>query len=405
MTADTHIYTSITSNYLPKARALAASAKRLAPDVMFHLVLSDDLPSDFDLSQEDFDTIIFADSLSIKDFKQWSFSHAVVELCTAVKGLALEFIFEEYKAERVFYFDPDMVLFSQLDSLESLLSTHSILLTPHQTEPEIDSVAVVDNEMCSLRHGVFNLGFVGVRNDEQGRAFSAWWAKRLLEFCYDDIPRGLFTDQKWVNLAPCFFDNIKILRSPVFNVATWNLTSRRATGSLEDGIFINDLPLGFYHFSGMDSGGQENMLKKYGKDSPILLELRKWYIVECERFGQAALGKLLSKYDVFEDGTKITKAQRKLYRERSDLRRLFPDPFAVKKQGGYLAWCELNAPAGFEGYRALQIPDSAGFADVVMDMANYFSQMARSGKVASRAKKAVLRLISGSMRFMVRLIR
>ena len=53
-------------------------------------------------------------------------------------------------------------------------------------------------------HGVFNLGFVGVRNCSEGRRFARWWAQRLLKYCHDDLPAGLFTDQKWVNLAPCF---------------------------------------------------------------------------------------------------------------------------------------------------------------------------------------------------------
>ena len=33
-----------------------------------------------------------------------------------------------------------------------------------------------------------------------------WWAERLYLFCYDDIQNGVFTDQKWIDLAPCFFD-------------------------------------------------------------------------------------------------------------------------------------------------------------------------------------------------------
>ncbi len=65
----------------------------------------------------------------------------------------------------------------------------------------------------------------------QGRRFIDWWADRLRQFCYDEVPNGLFTDQRWVDLAPAFFDDIAIVRDPQYNVATWNLTHRRATGT------------------------------------------------------------------------------------------------------------------------------------------------------------------------------
>src|SRR5690606_19888680 len=125
------------------------------------------------------------------------------------------------------------------------------------------------------------------------------------------------------------------------NVATWNLTNRVATGSIEHGVLINGEPLGFYHFSGFDSGDQEVMLNKYGSNSPVLFQLRDWYIQSCESAGQSRLGKLPYKYAAFDDGTVITNEQRILYRQRLDLQRLFPDPFSTANQGGYKQWFAL----------------------------------------------------------------
>ena len=281
MSSDIHAFTSVTSNYIPKARVLAESLKRVDPSVCFHLLLSDEPPPGFDLTAEPFDKLILLEDLPIENFKQWVFSHRLVELCTAVKGAALDWIFENCDAQKVFYFDPDMAVFSRLDELICELDENSILLTPHQTDPETSLKGIIDNEMCSLRHGVFNLGFVGVANTGEGRRFVRWWRDRLLHFCHDDHSRSLFTDQKWVNLAPCMFDELKVLRSPAFNVATWNLSTRRATGSLDEGIMINGEPLGFYHFSGFDSGAQERQLKEYGDHSPVLFDLRNWYIDKC----------------------------------------------------------------------------------------------------------------------------
>src|SRR5262245_8140263 len=118
MTSQTHVFTSITSNYLPKARVLAESVKKLDPGVQFHLILSDNAPVGFTVDTEPFDTLIFAEQLVTENFPQWVFGHSLVELCTAVKGVALEYIFSTYGADQVFYFDPDTVVFARLDELQ-----------------------------------------------------------------------------------------------------------------------------------------------------------------------------------------------------------------------------------------------------------------------------------------------
>ncbi len=396
MAASVHAYTSITSNYLPKARVLAHSIKQTCPGVQFHLVLSDNLPVGFDLASEPFDDIIYAEDLVSSDFPQWAFGHAVVELCTAVKGVALEHIFTTFDAEQVFYFDPDMVVFGRLEDLQENLATASVVLTPHQTDPETSDMGILDNEVSSLRHGVFNLGFVGVRNVAEGRRFSRWWAERLLKYCHDDLPRGLFTDQKWVNLAPCFFDDVTVIRSPAFNVATWNLATRKATGSLEEGILINGEPLGFYHFSGFDSGDQITMLERYGAESPVLFRLREWYIAECERHGQSELGTLSSKYTHFSNGDYIDKGYRVLYRQRIDLQRAFPNPFQAGGTGCYKAWYDAH-PVEHPPLGAVQVAAGVPVASVLADLARYFHSLVVAGGGATRAKRLLLK---GFVRFL-----
>lgn len=401
MTSSVHVFTSITANYLPKARVLAGSVKALAPDVEFHLVLSDTLPPGFELGDEPFDSVIVAPQLSPAVTPGWLFSHTVVEVCTAVKGLAFEYIFDQFGAEKVFFFDPDMVVFDRFDELVNALDSSSILLTPHQTEPEREDEAIMDNEMASLIFGVFNLGFLGVRNDGEGRRFSAWWRDRLLRYCHDDRPRGLFTDQKWVNLAPCFFERIHVLRSPAFNVATWNLSQRRATGSVAGGILINGEPLGFYHFSGFDSGAQEIMLNKYGAESPVLFDLRNWYIDACERRGQSALGALPSRYATYADKSPIALAERVLYRQRADLQAAFPDPFAIDAQGGYRGWFQANAAVSTNPDSTISIDPVGPLADMLNAIGFCFGT--RSARVTNPLKRSLLQLAERILRVSARL--
>ena len=347
MNETVHLFTSITANYLPKARVLADSAKRQGLDIRFHVLLCDDYPMAAERDAEPFDSIIDVRELPIPDRESWLFGHTVVEMCTAVKAMGFLEIARRFAAEKIFYFDPDMVILGGLDGLIERLNLYSILLTPHQTMPERSMDAVIDNEIGSLKYGVFNLGFLGVRTSEEGLRFLNWWAERLRYFCHDDIAGGLFTDQRWIDLAPAFFQDIEILREPVYNVATWNLTHRRAAGSLEYGITINDQPLSFYHFSGFDGGAQEIMLKKYADRDSVLFDFRRWYVAECQRMGQEQLGYLPCRYHSFDNGEPITKAQRILYRSRLDLQRAFPHPFQIAGNS-YYRWYQLNGP-GIDG--------------------------------------------------------
>lgn len=336
-----HFYTSININYLSKARVLAKSVKRHCPDARFSLVFSDQWPEDIDPGKEPFDEIILIENLGIPvdNLSFWIYQHTVVELCTAVKGQALVKFLEE-GSEKVVYLDPDIVVFHPLDELERLLDTNDIILTPHQTLPENNEKDIVNNEICSLQHGAFNFGFYAVHNTHNGQKFARWWRDRLINYCYDDISNGLFTDQKWGDIVPCMFDGVHILRDPGYNVSTWNLSNRIITQSDNGEILVNQRPLLFYHFSGFDSGAQAIMLELYGNDNPILLGLREWYIEQQDLEGQKKYGLVKSKYNYYENGEKIDKLERQLLRERQDLLEQFKstNPYIVEQKYSYYKW-------------------------------------------------------------------
>jgi hypothetical protein len=332
-----HYFTSITANYIPKARVLARSVKGHNPGAAFHLVLADRWPEGLDKEKEPFDSILFLSDLGIEDLDRWVFKHSVVELCTAVKGAAFLKIFQDPEVGKVVYLDPDIWVLHDLGELSRVLDRHEIVLTPHQVEPDTGREAIIDNEVCSLKHGVFNLGFLAIRRGEEGMRFLRWWADRLLEFCYDDIPNGLFTDQRWVDLAPAFFD-VHVLRDKTYNVATWNLTHRQVAANGTGRPEIEGSPIKFFHFSGFDSGDQEVMLKKYAPGNKALFQLRKNYIDALKQAGQEELGRLPCVYGVYSNGETISQVERKLYRSRWDLMEAFPEPAVVKEDKHCFYW-------------------------------------------------------------------
>jgi len=337
-----HVFTCAAANYIPKVRMLFESLRQFHPEWRLHLALADDLTEDLDLTQQPFDEICTVSELGIPDWRGWAFCHDIVELSTAIKPFMLARLLRLPGCKKVVYLDPDTVAFSRLDDILEALDESNIVLTPHQTRPEETLAAVIDNEICSLKHGIYNLGFIAVAATEVGHDFADWWSRRLYHFCRADIPNGLFTDQRWIDLVPALFSGIAIMRSSRHNLATWNVTTRELRLSESGQYLVDGEPLGFYHFTGFDSGTHRVMAIKNGGDNPALYQLVNWYGDAVASIAQDPLAKKPWAFGVFSNGISITKSQRLVYRERTDLQRRFPDPFDAST---YLAWWETRGRA------------------------------------------------------------
>lgn len=338
-----HAFTSFSFSYLNRARVLAETLRRQHPDWTIWAVVTDKPPKSFafHLEAEDFDRMVTAEDLFGKETKRWLFGHDIVEACTAVKARALQHILSDPDAEKVLYFDPDIAVFNPMDPVIDLLDSHAIILTPHQLDPEPanDSRAILDNEIASLNYGVFNLGFIAVNQHAEAHRFAQWWAERLHDWCHDRLDMGVFVDQKWCNLIPCFFDYVKILRDPGYNVASWNLSQRQMHFDETGRALINDEPLRFYHFTKLGPAG-ETMTRRYAGNNFEIYELWWWYRNEVARRSAPEIPKGWWYYGTFDNGVPIEKHVRELYRSRDDLRTAFADPFKTG-QNSLFEWLKL----------------------------------------------------------------
>lgn len=364
-----HVFTSSALNYLPKVRMLFESLRKHHPEWTLHLALADDLPADFDYSKEPLDTIISINELQIHEWKGWAFCHTITELSTAIKPFVLSHLLKlSGNNGIVLYMDPDTAAFSRLDDITAALEESSILLTPHQTRPEQTLAAIIDNEICSLKHGIYNLGFIGVSNTDIGNRFAEWWSRRLYYFCRDDIPNGLFTDQRWIDLVPAFFQEVAIMKSSRHNLATWNITTRVLEKDVNQTILVDGEPLGFYHFTGFDSGAHRIMAAKNSENNPVMAELIRWYSDKIQPTENDPLTHQPWAFAMFSDGEVISKEQRVVYRMRRDLQKSYPDPFLAD---GYKKWWHNRAKKEYPDLfisknkasmlRELQTPITPGF--------------------------------------------
>lgn len=336
------VYTSITKSYLPKARVLAKSIKKYHPSWTFVLLFSDELPKSFDIKNEPFDEVLTIQELGIPNWKSWAFGHALVELCTAVKGPAAEYLAKRTSVSKIMYLDPDIKVFGSLSTLEDLLDEHDILLTPHLLDPELEINAIQDNEISALKHGIYNLGFFAAKTSGQGLDFIRWWADRLTKFCRDDIPGGLFTDQRWCDLAPAFFSRLHIVRNRGCNVATWNIAHRPFSRDSGGRIMAGGTPLLFYHFTSYDNGNGMGMLQKYASSQDLAVEVWEGYGEDLNKEGHRSPSHDLSwHFGKYENGEPISNEARRTYRDRLDLHHAFPDPYSLLEPS-FLGWWMVN---------------------------------------------------------------
>ena len=322
-----HAFTVITNSYLSRAILLANSLLRHSPSTVLYICILD-LKLDKTKSLTPQNVKIIYPIEEISGIKQLTFSYNLIEACTAIKPTVAKHIMERENLQNILYFDPDLYFVSDPKMLWKELDKSSFILTPHMLHPSNSVQGIEDHEINgSLSLGVFNLGFFGVKNNSQGNKILDWWAERLTSYCLDDRQNGLFTDQKWVNLIPLFFDEVTILKHSGVNVASWNIAEREIR--LIRGKYViskSQEPLIFYHFSGYDSGAHYIMLKRYSTNE-VPLSLYREYKRKLHEIRKEIGHESSWAFENWNDGKKISMSERNVYRRSKSLQRKYPDPW------------------------------------------------------------------------------
>jgi len=370
-------FTSICANYLPKAMALAESVKRHCKDARFVLCLVEREVHPAAASFPHFDEVVLAKDAGWENFDSFMFRHSIVEASTAVKPRFMQHLIEQHPEEDKFvYLDPDVLVYGEFIELEALLDRESIALCPHLLRP-----GNIDMEISSLAHGSYNLGFLAVRRSANAQAFLQWWADRLFLYCYDDKSRGIFTDQKWIDLAPSFFD-VHVFKHHGYDFATWSLLGSDLHPA-KNGYVVNGDPLRFIHFSGLDSGTIDKAIGWWltpdNRDTFVALYAE--YRALLEQHGQATLGKTPWSYASYLGGQSIAREARVAYRA-PELWTLIPEPFASNDA----------AILGVAPADAAKDQD----ADVELGILDRFTRSSREIGFGPTLAKAARRLLGGA---------
>jgi hypothetical protein len=328
--SDTVLFTVCNIAYLHKALVLADS---VSEHTGFKLnIFLFDKKQDLQLKQDNL-SIHWMEDLDVPNFLHLAFRYDIIELSTALKPHITITLLEKF--EKVVFFDPDIMLFSNIEPIINDLEQSSILLTPHYTTPQSDEISESDTGM--MRFGSFNLGFYAVKKSNQSLAFLNWWSRRCIDLCFMESQFGLSTDQKWVSIAPCFFEDIKISFNLGYNVAPWNSWERNLVKNKE-GFYIvnNQFPLVFFHFSNFDINdpGYLNKRSFYekGKFREDYNEIGSLYklLHQNKLYENSNLNNIVYYYNFFSDGTYINPLLRLAYSSMYDNLKNLNNPFDSK---------------------------------------------------------------------------
>jgi hypothetical protein len=193
--------TIVRANYLPFARVLANSLRRHHPELPLTVLLIDEPPDD----PGDLDVLRLED-LAIEDLRGWRFAYDAQELTVAAKPHLLAHLLE--RNEAAVFLDADVEVLGSLDALLSDVREHAIVLVPHLLAA-LETGDAAERERMLLLAGAFNGGVLGVSRREEGRRFLAWWADRMRAHCRHDVPAGMHYDQRWLDLVPSFFADVR----------------------------------------------------------------------------------------------------------------------------------------------------------------------------------------------------
>ena len=320
------IFTICAKNYLAQALSLRESTLKYN-DVDFYIFLSDKN------DEEGLPEVILLDDEWIPNWQQMAFKYNVIEFSTSIKPFCFQKLFKDgYK--KVIYLDPDIYVLNNLDYVFENLEKYSIILTPHRC-----NIFANDNlisEQSILGVGIYNLGFIAIKNDKYGIEATTWWCKKLTNQCKNKPAKGLFVDQKWIDFIPAYFPKVVLISSHLgLNVATWNLSERKVS-YIQNTWYVSDIKqsktykLLFFHFSRysplksnqLDKRKPETHIKNYNHFKKLTEEY-----LNCElRNNFDFYSKLHYSFNFFTDGTTIIQPYRELY-DCINNKSIYGDPF------------------------------------------------------------------------------
>jgi hypothetical protein len=324
-------------NTLASARVVAQSFAEHHPAVPFFVLLADEVDGYFDQAQEPYERLFLQD-LDIPDPARFRFGLAQQPLSYAATPYLITKLLD-LGYDRVLFIKQESLVLGNLASTVSTLPEGGIALTPHLLAP-LEGSDAKKRELNILLSGVFNAGFIGVAAGGGSRRFLSWWQDRVYNHCRRAVAEGMHYEQRWLDLAPGYFEEVRIVRDPGVNVAHWNLPDRRVSATTA-AVRVDGRACRLFRFSGFDPHRPDAATRYSAR---LLISTLGDAGIVFGRYRDALLdaGWTESRtwpyaYGCFDNGVPIPDVARLIYLQLDDVAR-FGDPFVTDGRETFFHW-------------------------------------------------------------------
>ncbi|MDO8722362.1 MAG: hypothetical protein Q7J31_09050, partial [Syntrophales bacterium] len=201
-------------NYLSRGLAMYRSLREHCPEFRLWVLCMDEATleasTQFDLPE--------VELISLPDFEKddeplvWAKQNRsqVEYYFTCTPSLPLYVLNHWPEVNLITYLDADLFFFASPAPLFEELGAGSVAIIGHRFPPHLR-----DKE----RYGIYNVGWLSFRRDENGFVCLNWWRERCIDWCYDREEDGRFADQKYLDDWPSRFQNLIVLQHKGANLA------------------------------------------------------------------------------------------------------------------------------------------------------------------------------------------
>ncbi|MDE2041025.1 MAG: glycosyl transferase [Patescibacteria group bacterium] len=232
-----HFCTLFDKGFLTRGMALHESLVKWSPDFVLWMMCNDSesyemltklaLPNVKLLKMSD----VEADDPRVLAVKP---SRKMNEYCWMFSSVLPLYILEHNpELDMITYLDADLYYYASPDPIYQEFGANSILIIPHGFSEK--------NKDKAKTSGIYNVGMMIFRNDQNGLECLRWWKDRVIEWCFETYENGKLGDQMYLNDWPTRFKSVHVLKNIGANVASWNIDRYKSLHP----------PLIFFHFHGL----------------------------------------------------------------------------------------------------------------------------------------------------------
>jgi hypothetical protein len=206
---------------------------------------------------------------------------------TCTPSLPLYVVDHDPEVDIITYLDADLYFFSSIKPVYQELGPGSVLIVGHRFPQALKNREI---------YGIYNVGMLSFRRDNNGLACLKWWRDRCIEWCFDRVENGRFADQKYLDDWPDKFAGVVVLHHTGAGLAPWNLANYGY--SLKNTkLLIDGQPVIVYHFHGVKRVNRwiyDTNIIDYKTQLPKMVK-HELYIPYLKELNQ--VNRILDKYD------------------------------------------------------------------------------------------------------------